>query len=161
MRCIDYISRYFPAQARVGHQLPTYPGQKSAQIELEKHKDHLEAVLGVYQIGESPISEIGSYTLSRALETTRSRYGIIILPGKNSGEGYQRRDWGLSADTAVVHNLEEMVQSSIINATPCTRNDLFIGSGKDQEGYAGHRLAIPVIESGAVVTVLCPRRKSG
>jgi PAS domain S-box-containing protein len=139
----------FPGTGQSVASITDITGQKCARKELEKHKAHLEAVLGVYQTGESPLSEIGSFTLSKALETTRSRYGIIILPGKNTWDEYQRWDWGLSDDSAVVHDLEEMVKSAVTNATPLTQDNVFSGVPSD------HRLAIPVIESGTVVAVLC------
>jgi PAS domain S-box-containing protein len=145
----------FPGTGQSIASITDITGQKCARNELEKHKDHLKAVLGVYQIGESPVSEIGSYTLSKALETTQSRYGIIVLPENIAGNEKQRWEWGLSDDSAAAYNLEEMVRSVIVNATPCTRDNVFYGNSNDQEGSAGHRLAIPVIESGTVVAVLC------
>lgn len=144
----------FPGTGQSIASITDISDQKYARKELEKHKDHLEAVLGVYQIGESPVSEIGSYTLSKALETTQSRYGIIFLTENIAGKEQQRWEWGLPDDSAAAHELEVMVHSAIVNATPCTRDNVFYGNGNEQKGSAGHRLAIPVLESGTVVAVL-------
>lgn len=145
----------FPDTGQSIASITDITGHKKARNELENHKDHLEAVLGVYQIGESPIREIGSYTLSKALETTKSSHGVIILPGKNAGNEQQRWDWGLSDDPAAAFQMDEMIDQAIINATPCTRNNIFFGGAGEPEGSAAHRLAIPVFESGTVVAVLC------
>lgn len=123
--------------------------------ELERHRDHLAAVLSIYQLGEAGTGELIQNTLARSLETTRSHSGGILVINEGTGSEDETCDvagWDRETGMKLIGN---MMAESRRSGFPLVDNT-WVSPATDTlpEGEFRRLMIVPVSESASVVTVI-------